>query len=199
MTPQEELFASFFNDEGKIVCNMTILELRAHREELAKIAFEARARLTRVDDEERQRKAKAKKERGEATGFETSLQTDELTSDAINKIKGRQARISKQERTIEGLIKMGMERKDAEKLVSAGTILARIKDKSVVQTESDNGAKAEAPKPFVNPFGPKTEEIKPESIAEVSFIEETNTVIITTPEVVPEPTKPTGFINPFAK
>jgi len=53
VTPQEELFASFFRSEKLIVSEMSILELRAHREELSKIAFEARARLTAVDDEER--------------------------------------------------------------------------------------------------------------------------------------------------
>src|ERR1700747_1784259 len=79
MTPQEELFSQLFNHEKILVKDMDTLTLRAHREELAKIAFEARARLTAADDEEKTRKKGDKPE-----GFKRSLNTDETTTNAIN-------------------------------------------------------------------------------------------------------------------
>ena len=184
VTPQEELFADFFNNEKILAADMSILELRAHREELSKIAFEARARLTAVDDEERTRKAKAQKEKG-PTGFSTSLQTDEITTNAINRVRERQKKLTKQEKTVEGLVKMGMDRKEAEKLVSAGTILARLKEKI------DNPTVEPPSTPFMNPFGPKTP-----APVEVNINEDTNAVIIKE-EQSTEPTKPT--FNPFKK
>lgn len=189
VTPQEELFAEFFNSEKAVVADMSILELRAHREELAKIAFEARARLTAVDDEERSRKAKAQREKG-PTGFSTSLQTDEITSEAINRVKERQKKLTKQEKTVEGLVKLGMDRKDAEKLVSAGTILARIKDKAAIQAPINS----ELSRPVINPFAKKEEQPK----HEISIIEETNTVVIRD-EHPEQPTNQSTFKNPFAK
>jgi len=192
MTPQEELFAGFFRDEKMQIKDMSILEMRSHREELAKIAFEARARLTAVDDEERERKSKARKESG-VTGFSTSLQTDELTSNAINKIKDRTKKLNKQEKTLQGLIKMGMDPKDAEKLMSAGTILARVR-----ATEQKSGKEPEAATSFNNPFKPQTEELA--QLIEVAISEETTTVVITKTE--PEPiqvSSQSGFVNPFSK
>ena len=63
---------------------MDLLTLRAHRETLSKIAFEAKARLTAVDDEEKIRK---KKEAGDKpAGFERSLNSDQTATDAINTI-----------------------------------------------------------------------------------------------------------------
>src|SRR5260221_11654525 len=69
VTPQEELFSLLFNHEKVLVKDMDVLTLRAHREELAKIAFEARARLTAVDDEEQDRKKKHNGD-GKTQGFE---------------------------------------------------------------------------------------------------------------------------------
>lgn len=189
MTPQEELFAGFFRDEKVLVKDMGILELRAHREELAKIAFEARARLTAVDDEERDRKAKARKD-GKPTGFSTSLQTDELTTNAINKIKERQRKLTKQEKLLEGMKKLGIDSRDAEKIMSAGSILARVR-----QSEAQKNAEPEPARNFLNPFAPKDTA----EAVEVTIVEETNTVIVTKSESEPEPEKTTGFVNPFAK
>lgn len=132
VTPQEELFSQLFNHEKILVKDMDMLSLRAHREELAKIAFEARARLTAADDEENDRK----KKRSEGTkGFERSVNTDETTTNAINKIKERQKKLSGKEKIREGLVALyskGMTRLEAEKAadaaMGAGAILARIKD-----------------------------------------------------------------------
>jgi len=126
MTPQEELFSKLFNDEKQLVKDMSDLELRAHREELSKIGFEARARLTADDDEEKVRKSKNKK----STGFERSVTTDDVSSDAINAINTRKTKLTKIEKTIDGLVKLGMSRADAEKMCSAGVILGQMRKQS---------------------------------------------------------------------
>lgn len=146
MTPQEELFAELFNHEKILVKDMQTLELRAHREELAKIAFEARARLTAVDDEDNNRK-KVNSD-SKPRGFERSLNTDETTTNAINRIKDRQTRMSKAEKIQAGLEKLGISTADAEAIMSAGVIKARLSNKT-----SDE-AKAIEPKPF-DPEGAK--------------------------------------------
>ena len=201
MTPQEELFAGFFKAEKILVKDMTILELRAHREELAKIAFEARARLTAADDEERERKSK-----GTAKGFSTSLATDEITTSAINTIKARGERQSKAEKLLAGLIKLGIDPKAAGQLMSAGTALGQIK-----KSQAENATPEEI-KQVTNPFKNKIEPtqikedidedtglpiqempVKQEQPIEISINEDTNTITVTK-----EVEKPT-FVNPFAK
>jgi hypothetical protein len=140
MTPQEELFAQLFNHEKNLVKDMDLLTLRAHREELAKIAFEARARLTAVDDEEKSRKRSL----GKAEGFERSLNVDETSSNAINTIKDRQKKLSGKEKMLEGLIQLymkgGMGRAEAEQIASsamgAGAILGRLKDKESKESKA---------------------------------------------------------------
>jgi len=149
MTPQEQLFSELFNHEKVLVKDMDTLTLRAHREQLATIAFEARARLTAVDDEERGRK----KKHGEAEGFKRSVNTDETATNAINTIKERQKRMSKADKILAGLEKLGISTADAAKLMSAGTILGRIRQKA---SELD-GIKPEVSeaKPVFNPFEKK--------------------------------------------
>lgn len=148
MTPQEELFSQLFNHEKLLIKDMDVLTLRAHREELSKIAFEARARLTAVDDEE-QTKTK-QKSNGKPTGFTRSVNTDETTTDAINAIKDRQKRMSKQEKIQAGLEKLGISTADAAKLMSAGAILGRLKNKN---EESEKSTERSDVKQIVfNPF-----------------------------------------------
>lgn len=127
VTPQEELFSQLFNHEKVLVKDMDLLTLRAHREELAHIAFEARARLTAVDDEEKQRKTKAKGDRPE--GFARNLETDEISSNAINTIKTRQSKLTKQEKLLAGLEKLGISAGDAGKILSAGNMLRQLQSK----------------------------------------------------------------------
>src|SRR5437870_2773844 len=97
MTPQEELFSQLFNHEKVLVKDMDTLTLRAHREQLAQIAFEARARLTAVDDEENGRKRQNAPAKG-VTGFARSVGTDETTTNAINVVKERQKRMTAAEK-----------------------------------------------------------------------------------------------------
>ena len=119
MTPQEELFSQLFNHEKILVKDMDILALRAHRENLAKIAFEARAKLTAVDDEERERK----RTNQTGKGFSRNLNIDETSSNAINTIKKRTEKLSKFDKIREGLIKMGMDEAAADSVMSARNIL----------------------------------------------------------------------------
>lgn len=127
MTPQEQLFSELFNHEKLLVKDMDLLTLRAHREELAKIAFEARARLTANDEEEKSRKNVVAA--GRPTGFARSVNTDEATTDAINTVKERQKKLTKAEKLQAGLEKLGISATDAAKILSAGAILGQIKDK----------------------------------------------------------------------
>ena len=154
VTPQEELFAKLFNHEKILYRDMDQLTRRAHREELAKIAFEARARLTADDDVDREDK-KAKNGDGKPHGFERSLNTDETTTNAINTIKERQKRLTKQEKIQAGLEKLGISASDASKLMSAGTILGRIKNKTPSVEGVSKQDNVETSKPLFNPFGKK--------------------------------------------
>jgi|SRR5579863_2485505 len=128
MTPQEELFKELFTGALKIVAGMDALTRRAYREEMQKIAHEARvhvAAVDKIDDDE-------KKEKRKTAGFERSLNTDQSTTDAINTIKERQKRLTKSEKIQAGLEEMfkksGMSlldaQKEAQRLMGAGTILA---------------------------------------------------------------------------
>lgn len=157
MTPQEELFSKLFNHEKVLVKDMDTLVLRAHREDLSKIAFEARARLTAVDDEEKTRKNKSNNSK--PTGFERSVNTDEATTNAINNVKERQKKLTKAEKILAGLEKLGINTADAEKLMSAGTILGRlqkIKTSEVIPTTPTNSTSPTEPtKPLFNPFEKK--------------------------------------------
>lgn len=158
MTPQEELFSELFNHEKKLVCDMDTLTLRAHREELAKIAFEARARLTAVDDEDESRK-KRKTAEGKPTGFERSLNTDDTATNAINAIKDRQKRLTKSERVQEGLKKLYElsgainPEKESNRVMSAQAIILEVQKK----VEEAKQIK-ESAQPVFNPFAKKENE-----------------------------------------
>lgn len=192
MTPQEELFKQFFQNEKQAVASMSLLELRAHREELARIAFEARARLTAADDEI---KEKAKSAKG-ITGFSGSIEPDQVSTDAINAIKSRAKKMSKEEKLKLQLEKLGLSTKDASELISAGAVLGRVKanNPSVKPTElvPSFNPFAKHPNPIDENGNP--EPVKTETV--VSIQEETNTIIIK--EEVVEAPKP-AFKNPFAK
>jgi hypothetical protein len=152
MTPQEELFSQLFNHEKLLVKDMDILTLRAHREELAKIAFEARARLTAADDEENDRK---KKNSPGPRGFERSLNIDETTSNAINTLKERQKKLTKSEKIREGLIKLGIDPDAADKIMSAKNILSQV---TKVQNHSnpESEKQSEPTQQIFNPFEKKS-------------------------------------------
>ena len=200
MNPQEELFAFFFNDEKVQVKDLKDFELTQRREELAKIAHEARARLTAVDEEQRGRKAKKAEK-----GFVAHVTNDDLTTNAINSLTERNIKLSKREKMISNLMsKTGVDRATAEAMVpdvdkvSKGrAINSRAKLEAANQGVAIKSEREElAAKPFINPFAPKPPvEETPVEPVQVTIIPETDTVIVT----VTEPEKPKAFVNPFAK
>jgi len=182
MTPQEELFAKFFNQQTVAVKDMDVLTLRAHREELSLIVLEARAKLSATQNalDEIERKSRG------VPGFQRSVNTDEATSEAINAINNRAKRLDKKEKIRQSLLAMGVLPKDVEQMMSARNIRETVTRPlsnpaaSTAETKSTetkpkpkqqdgidwdtiiNEAKAMQPKeskPFVNPFAPKTEPI----------------------------------------
>jgi hypothetical protein len=105
MTEQEELFAKFYNHEKVLVKDMDLIQLREHREELQKIAFEAKARLVASDDETRERKAKSSNKEW----LVTDTTPDINVSDSINVVKVRAARMSKMDKLKKDLQKAGLD------------------------------------------------------------------------------------------
>jgi hypothetical protein len=104
MTPDEELFATYYN-RGKIqVSSMDDTGLREHREQLRKIATEAKAHLIAADDEIRERQAK----KGNKDWLVTT-DTSQSVSDAINVVEKRRARMSKMDKLKQQLIDLGMD------------------------------------------------------------------------------------------
>jgi len=172
MNSQEELFADLFNGykHKPSVNAMSDLELRAHREELSRIALEAKACIYAVDDILKERKPKG------VQGFSHNLNIDEASTDAINTIKERQKKLTGKEKILAGLIKLfeqsGMSHADAEReatgRMGAGAILARVKDskeallnppvRSPLSQENGFTIKPKEPepsKPIFNPFEKK--------------------------------------------
>jgi hypothetical protein len=198
MTPEEELFVEFFSGEKdyslSIFSEDGMLGLDAHIEKLSKIAFEARARLSAASEVKREIHAKDKK----ARGFTTSVQTDDISSDAINRIKERDKKLSKMDRITEKLVEMGMSRADAQAMTSARNLLDTKKSRA--QNKDTTGLKSTSvqpsSKPFVNPFAPK--EPEPELKTTATIDEEAEVIIVKETEVKPEEEKP-KFFNPFAK
>jgi hypothetical protein len=191
MNAQEELFRQFFNHEKTVIKDMTPIELRAHIEDLEKIAYEARARLTAGKDEEQERKKAGKK----TQGFQTSLEIDTVSSEAINAIKQRQGKMSKEDKVMAGLMKLGMTEQDARATMSAGAVLATLRNKSSKELNQkttaelgSNGNSSEPVKAPINPFAKKTEPVPEQIVLEVE---------ITIPEPTPEPK--INRLNPFAK
>lgn len=105
MTPEEELFAKFYNHEKILVKDMDDGMLREHRAELQKIAFEAKARLVAADDANRERKAKTTNKEWLVTDQNPQL-TD---SDRINVVKVRKERMSKMDKLREQLKSAGID------------------------------------------------------------------------------------------
>lgn len=146
MTEQEELFAKFYNQEKILVKDMDAVALRDHRNELAKIAFEAKARLVATDEETRERNAKSK------NGKEWLLNADQTqpndNPDLINVPKIRAARMNKMEKMRKQLQSAGldedvinvmireMERKATEKDVKAITFNKPTTEQAVVVVET---------------------------------------------------------------
>lgn len=98
----EDLFAKFYNHEKILIANMSSDEFKAHEEELAKVAFEAKARLTAVVDKKREDNAKLRSSQKEWL-MPRSGAEDALVSDAINAVGQRKKRMNKIEKLNEQL------------------------------------------------------------------------------------------------
>lgn len=144
MTPEEELFKHFFNAEQELVKDMDDMSLAARKEELQKAAFEAKVRLystsATVDGRKKDKKAK---------GFITSLASDDVTLDAINKVKVRQDRMSKQEKGIKSLIDAGIDEETARQMMSASVLKSQLDKKFGAEKKEPEPVKEFKPIAFV--------------------------------------------------
>ena len=188
MSPKELLFKKFFSEEKILVLDMDDAALMAHIQELQQIAFEARARLTASDDEARERSAKKKA----AKGFSANVNVaDDFTSNAINNINERQKKMSKQEKEIERLVSLGIDRKDAENMYKASTVNT-IKKQGVQAVIDDNAVVKDIINSIVNAAEDK-------KCPECGFQFDTkNKGIKECPECKSSVNIPKAFNNPFA-
>lgn len=113
MTDQEQLFAKFYNNEKILVKDMDDIQLREHREELRKIAFEAKARAVAADDEDRERKSKTKSKEW----LLSPTETNQSTNDAINAVTVRAARMSKMDKMKKQLLAAGIDEETVKEMV----------------------------------------------------------------------------------
>jgi len=104
MTPNEELFATYYNRGKILVKDMDDTALREHREQLRQIATEAKAQLLASDDEIRERQAR----KGPKQWLVTT-DTSQSVSDAINVVEKRRARMTKMDKLRQQLVDIGIE------------------------------------------------------------------------------------------
>lgn len=155
MTQSEEKFAKLYNPYKTEIKDLTDLELRARREELADIAFSARVYLSAVDHTLSERKPKGPQ------GFSHSVNVDDTTSDAINAVKQRQKNMTQAEKIALSLSKVkGMDPKFIEKLMSSRNLLDATQNRVQNHTKPavpgsvhrDGDGDGDNSKPFINPF-----------------------------------------------
>jgi len=160
MTPQEELFAKFYNHEKVLVKDMDHIVLREHREQLQTIAFEAKARLVAADDETRERKAKTSNKEWLVT--DTTQPYD--VSAAINVVKTRQARMTKMDKLRDQLQKAGIDEATIKEMV--GNLEKKATD-SKLKTVTFNKPATEVS--AVQVKASKPEDSKPFDLATLKF------------------------------
>lgn len=103
-----ELHTQFFNHEAFFVKDLNDTELRLHRDSLAKVILEGRARMNAVDREERERKAKLSPDgKSWLVSSENSIGTDTL-----NLPKERQKRMSKADKLLDAMKSLGIANAD---------------------------------------------------------------------------------------
>ena len=160
MTPNEELFANYYNRGKLLVADMDDTQLREHRMQLAEVATKAKASLVAADDEIRDRAAKKKTKDKE---WLVSVDTSQSTSDAINAVKTRAARMSKMDKLRDQLLNAGideatvkemvrnLERKATEKTVKTVTFSKPSTETAAIQVETKKEAIPEAERKPFNP------------------------------------------------
>lgn len=164
MTPQEELYAKFYNRGKLLVKDMDLTQLREHRENLSQIAFEAKATLAAADDELRERKAKTSKKEWTLT----PSGPDQVTSDAINAVTVRKARMSKMDRLKDQLVKAGIDEETIKEMVGNLERRATEKDLKTVTfnkpTVETAAVQVQANKPLANSNGEEKQAFNPASL-----------------------------------
>jgi len=160
VTPQEELFAKFYNHEKILVKDMDLVQLREHRESLSTVAFEAKARLVAADDEGKERRAKTNNKEWLVT-----TDNEVVTSDAINAVKVRSARMSKMDKLREQLLAAGIDGELANEMVRNLESKATEKNVKAITFKSDKVKTA----PVVIIVKP-IEETKPFNPTSLSFL-----------------------------
>lgn len=143
MTEQEELFKKFFNSEKLLVKDMDDIQLRDHRDELSRIAFEAKARLVAADEETRSRKPKRE-------WLVTTEDADVNVSEAINAVKTRKARMTKMDKLAEQLLKTGIDQKTVNGMIK--DMEAKASGKKLItfnkKTEEMSAVEVDSVEPF---------------------------------------------------
>lgn len=154
MTPNEELFAKFYNHEKILVKDMDLVLLREHRDELQHIAFEAKARLIAADDETRERKAKS------TTAKEWTVTDNVVVSDAINAVKTRKERMTKMDKLRSQLLSAGIDEATVKEMIAGMEKRATKELKTVtfnvktVETSAVQVIPSKKPNAQASPFNP---------------------------------------------
>lgn len=167
MTDREELFKKFFNEEKALVSSLSDLELRERIIELEKIATEAKIRLTTAGGEARERNTKSK----QSKGILANVSSINIDSETINTL-ARREKMSKVDKNIEAMIKLGMSREDAEKLYKGSTVAELRHGKHESQEKKQTLAEAAALLNNLNKPAEekKEEETKPKAKLNLSFL-----------------------------
>ena len=103
-----ELHSKFFNHEITLIKDMDNSQLRERRLEMQRIAFEARARLTAMDSEEKDRNSKGKRN----AEWLINTGNDPNVTDAIAVVKERKARMTKIEKLHQQMKSLGIDNAD---------------------------------------------------------------------------------------
>jgi len=145
MTDREDKFAKFFQHELSLIADMPIGKLNEHRAELEEILFEAKARLTAIDEKHRTEKAKLSTSQRD---WLTTRDNSEVTKDAINVVQMRKSRMSKADKLREQLKAAGFEEEDIKTTISAVENRVTNKGMRAITFQSNK------PKPVVEQLKP---------------------------------------------
>jgi len=159
MSSTEDLFSKFYKDEKVLISSMSSEDFILHEQELAKIAFEAKARLTAVVDHKREENAKLRANQKEWLVPRSDAE-DQLVSDAINTVNTRKKRMNKIEKLDSMLsgfvdeetrkqIVQNIERKATDKQVN---LISFVKTKVEETKKEDAESKAEENNVEKKPF-----------------------------------------------
>ena len=108
---QLELHIKYFHHEKTMIKDMDAVLMYERRDTLRLVAYEAKARLTAHDDEERERNAQRTKE--QKAWLLSSSVNDPNVTDAIAAVKERTKRVSKSDKLLASLKSLGIANADS--------------------------------------------------------------------------------------